>query len=81
MWCYFMEEKSSLSTLALNSWRWTKKETCLEMHKEAGLIKRAPTAPLHESCYAFETLEMVSLWICEVRNTAGMLRLWAGWYV
>lgn len=31
------------------------------MHKEAGLIKRAPTAPLHESCYAFETLEMVSL--------------------
>lgn len=51
------------------------------MHKEAGLIKRAPTAPLHESCYAFETLEMVSLWIREVRNTAGMLRLWAGWYV
>lgn len=25
------------------------------------LIKRAPTAPLHESCYAFETVEMVSL--------------------
>lgn len=25
------------------------------------LIKGAPTAPLHESCYAFETLEMVSL--------------------